>query len=97
MWVGVKAGADVSTVTINKLLTRFSPQPNMKFIVMDLVEEDLPGDFDLILVRHLMYHLTSQDNLGVLHKLARPRRDGKKHYVMLSTHLQANENDRDYR
>ena len=69
----------------------------MDFQLLDIVEDDLSGPFDLILVRHLMYHLTMEDNLRVLEKVGKPYREGQRHYVLLSTHLKGNENERDYR
>jgi len=65
--------------------------------VLDLVEDDFPGAFDFVLVRHLMYHLTIDDNLRVIEKLGRPYIDGHRHYVMLSTYLEDNENEYEYR
>ena len=55
------------------------------------------GGQSLLLVRHLMFHLTIQENLKVLQRIERLSHGvaGIK-YVMMSTYLRANENEEDF-
>ena len=67
-----------------------------RFVVADAVEgPELPGlrihglPPELILTRHMMYHLPPSDNLEVLRRL---EASGAK-YLLLTTHLRADENE----
>ncbi|CAM9108906.1 unnamed protein product, partial [Discosporangium mesarthrocarpum] len=89
-------GADVSQVVLRRNrahVTDAKHGATREFIHLDLVEEGIPshlGQFDLILVRDLMYHQTQEDNLVVIEHL---ENSGAK-YVMLSTYLEADDNNR---
>ena len=83
----------------------------MRFDLVDLVSEGLHeiegvvdtlscaaqrGGHGLLLVRHLMFHLTVEENLKVLENIEGLMRAGGVKYVVLSTYLRQNDNEKDY-
>jgi hypothetical protein len=76
------------------------PTRSSRFLRMDIVEDEIPDEFDLILIRHLMIHLRPDENLRILSKLSRlgEKRTGEKRsrYVMMTTHLRADENEDEF-
>jgi hypothetical protein len=96
-------GGDVSRVVIQENRAKFDDGGRMKFDVVDLVSEGLEGvegvidtlqcarrkgGQSLLLVRHLMFHLTIEENLKALQKIERLSQGvGGVKYVLMSTHL----------
>ncbi|GMI42359.1 hypothetical protein TrCOL_g8862 [Triparma columacea] len=65
-----------------------------EFRRLDLTKEELPDIFpgDLIICRHLMFHLPMHDNLQIIEKLG----GSAANRLMLTTYLRADENERDF-
>ena len=87
-------GFDISSLVVRENQRRFAAQPAFAFATFDVVEQDiLPrGRFDLIFCRHLMFHLTPEHNLRLLRRF---EQSGAK-FLMATTYLRADENDRDF-
>ena len=66
----------------------------VEFKQLDAVSDELPalGAQDLLLMRALMIHQSPADNLKILHKIAA----SGVGYVLLTTHIRADENYRDF-
>ena len=97
-------GGDVSNVVVDEHRKRFVTSGGMmEFDVVDVVDKDLLGvdgvkkimEVDgevLLIVRHLMFHLNSAENVKVLERIE-ALSHVKRLHVMLSTYLISNEND----
>jgi hypothetical protein len=66
----------------------------VQFSVLDLTTDAFPETRpgDLIICRHLMFHLPSHHNQLILSKLA----SSDASYLMLTTYLRADDNERDF-
>jgi len=98
-------GADISTRVIEQNRHRLATvqgegsaalslqmsAASAQFMVLDLVEDTIPAT-DLLFCRHLMFHLTPAHNMRLLRRF---ERSGAK-YLMATTYLRANENDKDF-
>jgi hypothetical protein len=71
-WAGIRyTGIDVSSVVVDGL----HPQEGIHFLCVDAVNEPLPaGDFDLVLIKDVLQHLSMKSVHTVLGKLAAYRR-----------------------
>jgi hypothetical protein len=87
-------GYDISGLIIEENRRRFAARPGFSFDTFDVVEQDIAprGRFDVIFCRHLMFHLTPAHNMRLLRRF---ERSGAK-YLMATTYLRANENDKDF-
>ena len=61
-------GMDIVESIINSNNEKYSNE-NIKFKVIDAVEEDVDGSFDLVMSRFVMIHLDNADNEKFLNKL----------------------------
>ena len=61
-------GMDIVESIINSNNEKYSNE-NIKFKVIDAVEEDVDGSFDLVMSRFVMIHLDNADNERFLNKL----------------------------
>ncbi|GMH88890.1 hypothetical protein TrVE_jg4082 [Triparma verrucosa] len=104
-------GGDVSKIMIEEQRKKFSHAANMVFDVVDVISEGLLGmdgvgsvlecsrranGSVLIFMRHLMFHLTMEENLGVLKHIEASSSVNEIEYIMLSTYLRSNDNEDDY-
>ena len=86
-------GVDVSA----RALATAAKVPKGSFAVLDAVSSNLPlartgRPFDLVLNRHMTYHLPSEDTLAALRRFGA---SGAK-YLLATTHLVADENERTF-
>lgn len=86
-------GLDVVPSVIAENTARHASQ-NVSFAQHDLTRDPLPptGPGDIILCRHLMFHLPPSANLAVLSSL----RSSSADLVLMTTYLKADDNDREY-
>lgn len=76
------------------LLNMLSNAKNIRLAVFDLVSQDLPADvpLDLVLCRHVMFHLHREDNLELLRRVERSHAK----YFMATTSIRLTQNFDDY-
>ena len=79
-------GYDITTSNIAVHKEKFSNQ-TWKFKQHDIVTEDINESFDLILSRHTMFHLKTDD---VIRSLRNFRRSGSKYLLMTTQAVEAN-------
>jgi hypothetical protein len=66
----------------------------VSFQQLDITKEPLPatGEGDLIICRHLMFHLPPADNANIVDKLSA----SEASLLMLTTYIKADDNERDF-
>ena len=82
----VFTGYDITTSNIAQHREKFSNE-TWKFEQHDIVTEDINESFDLILSRHTMFHLKTDD---VIRSLRNFRRSGSKYLLMTTQAVEAN-------
>ena len=88
-------GMDVAPSVVSRNALRFSSYgPTVTFEQLDIVSSPLPPtrSGDLILCRHLMFHLPPDDNIKILEKLGESEAD----FVLMTSYLRADDNDREF-
>jgi SAM-dependent methyltransferase len=76
--------ADISRVALDRAAERCSRVGDVSFVRLDLVDDDLPGTFDLIVCSELLYYVGDKDVLvAVARKLADALEPGG---ILLSAH-----------
>ena len=87
-------GVDVSAAAVARAREN---APTRAFAVLDAVADALPpasdgAPFDLVLNRHMAYHLPAADNVAALRRFA----GSGARFLLLTTHVRADENDRTF-
>jgi len=92
---GVKyLGMDVVGDVVQRNQEKYGGEEGVEFRQLDLTKDQLPSmdEGDLILCRHLMFHLPPAENLKIIEKFERSGAG----VLMMTTYLRADENYRDF-
>ena len=75
-------GMDIVSSLIKSHNSTFKNNKQFSFVLQDIVDKPLDGNYDIIFCRMMLQHLTMSDVMNVLYNFSRSR----SHYLLVTTH-----------